>query len=771
MVRSVLTASATLAAALVRLVSPVVAQDAELADYFGFDPMEILVIDDSFGPVTIADLNDDGRNDLVVVNNRKSRLELYYQRAERPDESASDLKVNELEPLWRFRREIVTVSHRVDAVVAHDFDDDGRMDLIYGGSPSEIIMLGQTRPGVFSVVGRRRVRDLSANRDGMRIVDFGRPGGPELAALVGDEIHLFPIESDALGQPRILTVGARVSAFYANDYTGDGRADLLAVAPDERTPARLWVTGAAESTSGAASAQYRFEMPALRELEPLPFAEGRAGFATIERASKRWTLYFVEDESADDADRAPMIVYAFPKTSGPQRDVAVVDVDGDGRLDVLATDSGANALLLYRQRPGRGLGAVERHPSLAEPTVLATGQIDDDPAAEAFVLSVEESVAGRSDFADDAFTFPAPLPTKGELVTLELANLGGPTVAIVSKDRRDYTLRLIPLEGEPVDIELEGMTKSPESIVTWDADQDGRNDLLLLTPGSPMTMLRATGDGSLDFELLESDDMGQYGLVQAASAANSAFFDVDGDGAAELLVADRNFVRALRYEPEAPEEGGSAGWQVVEQFNVDDPRSELTAIAIADRRAFVMDNANRRLILLERDAEGDDGGWRETDDLDVSGFDLKSVHAADFTGDGAVDALGVGADGFAVIQLTGGGLTLREFASWRSDEEDRLEHELTAGDLNGDGFLDLVALDAGEQMLEIATISRAGRLLPVTEFEIYQSQLFEGGDSREFEPRNALIADVTGDGANDLLLIVHDRILIYPQSTTPNVGR
>ena len=40
-----------------------------------------------------------------------------------------------------------------------------------------------------------------------------------------------------------------------------------------------------------------------------------------------------------------------------------------------------------------------------------------------------------------------------------------------------------------------------------------------------------------------------------------------------------------------------------------------------------------------------------------------------------------------------------------------------------------------------------------------------GGDAREYEPSQAIIADVTGDGAADLLLLAHDRVLIYPPMT------
>ena len=47
----------------------------------------------------------------------------------------------------------------------------------------------------------------------------------------------------------------------------------------------------------------------------------------------------------------------------------------------------------------------------------------------------------------------------------------------------------------------------------------------------------------------------------------------------------------------------------------------------------------------------------------------------------------------------------------------------------------------------------------------FNTRFFTGGDSREFEPSQALIVDVTGDGANDLVLLAHDRILLYPQMT------
>jgi hypothetical protein len=42
----------------------------------------------------------------------------------------------------------------------------------------------------------------------------------------------------------------------------------------------------------------------------------------------------------------------------------------------------------------------------------------------------------------------------------------------------------------------------------------------------------------------------------------------------------------------------------------------------------------------------------------------------------------------------------------------QVDHEVIAGDVNGDGFLDLVTLDAGEQSLGILSFSEGGKLSP-----------------------------------------------------------
>ena len=46
---------------------------------------------------------------------------------------------------------------------------------------------------------------------------------------------------------------------------------------------------------------------------------------------------------------------------------------------------------------------------------------------------------------------------------------------------------------------------------------------------------------------------------------------------------------------------------------------------------------------------------------------------------------------------------------------------------------------------------------------MFEQHTFRGRTDALPEPREALVADVTGDKKNDLIVVVHDRILVYPQ--------
>ena len=753
-------------------------QSPDLAGHYGFQPLEVQKIDPKAGPIESADMDGDGRKDLIAVNNHKSRIEIYYQRpdAKPGEEKAPAAGSNELPELWRFRRETISVPNEVQAAVPFDFDGDGRLDLIYVGQPGTIGFVRQTKPGVFEVVRKVPVKGLIGSRDNLRVANVLGDGKPELIGNVGGKIMAWPLDRDQLGTPVEFDVGAgNAVASMVDDFDGNGTPDLAAIVPDDGSPVRMWLTSK-EGDRLVAGPQLRFEMPPLREAESLHLpGEKQALLGVIEKPSKRIVFSRLERAPISGAgDReASMQTWTFKDPQNRKRSYAVIDLDGDGRKDLLATNTAENAVMLYRQRAGKGFDSPERFPALADLDAVAALGARDGKPAQVFLLSEKEGVLGRCEAGTDGIGFPKPIPLPSGATPTCMALVdfnGAATLAVVAKDGRNYTLTLIPATGdEAMDpknhrtVTLGSPSKSPESILGVDVDHEGHTDLLVFTPDKPMIMVREVPDkdGKPELKTLESKDMGQFGLVQAANARNTAVFDVLGDGKAELLVADRNYVRALRYEPKPPA-GTSPGWQVVKQINADASDAKLTCVAVMGDRVVAGDRENGRLVVFGHDEKGN---WKQVEAIEVPGFKFNQIFAGAFGGDDSPSILAIGDDSFALLRLSGERWKLSEVASWRSDEPRRVEHELVAGDLNGDGFIDVTALDAGEQMAEILSFSQAGKLRYGTAFKVFETKIFSGGEPKEFEPNMGLVTDLTGDGKDDLVLLCHDRVLLYPQQT------
>jgi hypothetical protein len=775
---AIIAAAAGLAAAAAAL-----ADEPPLASFFGFEDKRAIVVDNAAGPFIAADFNGDGLTDLAIANDTKSRIEIHLQRDEPRTEFERSLEVNELPPSPWFDREEIPVSHAIGAMAARDLDGDGLMDLVYAGFPAEIVTLRQVSPMQFDIESRRRVRDLDADRNSFAMANV--LGGPELELIstVNGKIYIYNMDaSGPVGEPTVVSSDNRIFFFFIEDYDGDGRDDILGIVGESDTPLRMWLQRPAPGNPGEGTIgpELRFETPQLSEVEPFR-TPGRdaASIAVIESQSRRIVLYDLKTEAIEGsrasaagvAERDAVVeVHAFDGGPDRERSTAIGDINADGLPDLVATNTGTNSVVVHLQNESTGLASGEPFSAFKDPKTVALGQWDDDDELEVFVLSEEEKAVGIAQFnaSTGRLGFPAPVSflTDGAApVAMTTVPLGAQSagdwsaLAVVMRDRRDHTLELHMPEGqgEPVAVKLEDVNRPPQSMIAGDFDRDGDADILLLTPGEPLVMIAKTDDG---YTALYDNDMANFGLVSAAGPDNTALLDINNDGRAELLIADENFVRAAAFDAET-------GWTVVDQFTVPDAQASLGAISTFDHQGspavVAADTATDRLMLFTSSGEGEP--WTISDKLRLTGLDASSLRAGTFGGAGSSTVLVLTDGSFGVVRLDGERITLDEFASYRSDDDDRREHEIEAGDVNGDGFIDLVVLDNNEKLCQVFTISAARRLLFATEFKVFEERLFQMGGRGGFEPSAMLIEDLTGDGAADILLEVHDRYLLYPQTT------
>jgi hypothetical protein len=436
-----------------------------------------------------------------------------------------------------------------------------------------------------------------------------------------------------------------------------------------------------------------------------------------------------------------------------------------------------------------GLAEPVRFPSLADITSLSAADCDHDGKTEVGVLSVKEKIIGISKFADGRLSFPQPVEVVGEPVAMELADINGDgniDCVYISKDVNDVrSFRVIydvasagkhrepdassETEQSDVNLKLEKLTSDPEGIKVVDVDQDGLPDVLIFVKYDKPILVRQTAKGK--FEVVDSP-AAQASLIKDASLSSIAVADMNGHPGKGLLIAGKNFARSLIFVD-------GSKWSVVDQYNAHGTQDVISAVAAFDIKQIgpvkkpailLLDGQRGRLEILKA---GDDGTYRFEKEVDVGKWDVAAEHLkmlfAPFTGVDVNSILLFDGAKFALITPPSDGGAMQRMEKqfdYETEIKDGAYGNLTAGDINGDKRPDIIMVEYRHKHIEILALDRQFKPIPAMRFKVFEEKSYQDdrrqGESR-VEPRELKVADVTGDGKMDLVTIIHDRIIVYPQ--------
>ena len=212
---------------------------------FGFSGPEIFPIDSQISQLRVADLDGDGLNDLVVVNNARSKINLLYNQTGKTNltarpKPAGKRELNELPPDSRFRIESIASEKRISCLVVADLNGDGRPDIAYYGEPKELIVLYNEGTNGWSAPKRWPIDDGQLTPNALTTGDLNGDGRTDLLLLADNYVYFLAQQEDhTLAEPRKIPLSGAVKAIQVVDIDGDGRSDLLLVNWEDRNPYRF----------------------------------------------------------------------------------------------------------------------------------------------------------------------------------------------------------------------------------------------------------------------------------------------------------------------------------------------------------------------------------------------------------------------------------------------------------------------------------------------------------------------------------------------------
>lgn len=748
----------------------------EVSNQFGFTGPEIFPIDSQISLLRAADLNGDGLNDLILVNNARSKITILYNQtgATNPITKAArgeKLELNELPPDARFRIETIASEKRISALVVADLNGDGKPDLAYYGEPKELVVQYNLGDKGWSAPKLFPIDDGQLTANALVAGDINGDGLPDLVLLGENQIYILNQKPDhTLAEPEKIPFSGSVKAIQLLDINGDGRMDLLLVNWDSLAPFRFRL----QNESGKLGPEIYFTSPQISSYMADTLEGNKTNqVVTISRNSGRasvseFTLKDAETLSGNFKGGQFQLL-PLNKSEKSHRGMVWADVNGDHLPDLLVAEPESGQITVYLQKPDGSLEAPKKFPTL---TGISDLKVADDWATNGrpsiFMLSEDERSIGVSQLDEKgSLPFPTLLSIQGKPLAMAVGHLkpgAPPTLAVIVDQDGKRSLLTVSPDGKNKYQKLsENFKSNPSRITFHDADQDGLADIVVLIPYEKIKVLIQVPGADFD----EQD------VVQPGGSTEDpwmSFADTDGDGKNELLLAQKNFLRAvvLKHEPPPQDATNHGTWsfKVKEQINGADSNSRLVAATALPNGTnstpslFLLDAERKALTLCERDKSG---VWQVVHNIPLpyTQFgDLQSI-AVGSTNLNTIALMGK--EAAAWVPTQGKTWELTELDGYETPIKDGHLNDVVAGDLSNSGRKDLVFLETARSYLDLVIFDKKHKLVPANRWPVFEERSFRNHGGQFPEPREAVVTDVTGDHKNDLIILVHDRILVYPQ--------
>ena len=634
--------------------------------------------------VTVADINNDGKLDVVVTNFLTNTVAILLGNGNGTLQAPR----------------VFAVGTNPTAVAVGDFNRDGKPDVVVTNSNSNSVSIllgngdGSLQQARSLAVGISPVSVAVGKFHGNANVDVvvanagTGEGNGSLSLLAGNGDGSFQAATN------ILTGGSPVSV-----VTGEMNADLfpdLAVV-DSSQSAVLIELGSANGTFHTISKVQAQLTPIAMTLGDF-HGNGRQGdLAILSGAPAEVATVFLNSGSGRFSSG---LTSTFAVSQNPAAIVAA-DFNGDGKTDVVsASQLGDISVLL-----GTGFGRFVSATSFAagnEPRYIAAGDLNGDGKMDVAVANEDSNTVsillggGNGTFAPKADVAAGTSPfalTIGDLNGDQKQDIVVANSGQFPNDPGSVSILLGNGNGTFQAAKNLTLGNGPVSAAIGDFNHDGKADLAVANfRDNTVSILRGNGDGTFGApSIVAFPPLSQILYVVVA--------DVDGDHNQDLIVGGGSNIWTAKgnglggfAQPQLVH-SGFTGEFVAGDFN----RDNTPDLAIIDI------NANGTQFTVDVLLNNGNGTFRTASQIPIFGGFPTQITAADLNGDGKLDLAICGLNTLSVAVLTGNGDGSFSTSPNANFGSTTFAQSLVTGDFSGDGKFDIVVTGRVSNLSEGST--------------------------------------------------------------------
>ena len=556
--------------------------------------------------VVVADLNGDGKPDIVTANSFSDTVSMLLGNGD-----------GTFQTQQRF-----AVGDSPNAVAVADLNGDGKLDVVTANGSDDVSVLLGNGDGSFQAQQRFAAGDgpnsvavADLNGDGRLDLVTANSGSDDVSVLLGTGDGTFQAQQRfAAGGGSFFFLDGPRSVAVA-DVNSDGRLDLV-TANGSKDVSILLGNG-----DGTFQSQQRFpggDFPSSVAVADLN-GDGRLDIVTANESSNVSIFFGNGDGSFQTEQR-------FAAGDGP-KSVAVIDLNSDSKPDLVTANTNSDDVSVFLGN-GNGIFQPQQRFAVGDfPTAVAVADLNGDGKLDIVTANgFSRDVSVLLGNGDGTFQAQQRFSVGVFSNAVAVADLNGDgKLDLVTANFSDVSVFLGNGDGTFQAQQRFAAVNFLKAIGVADLNGDGKPDIVTASDtevGDNVVVLIGNGDGS--FQLLQRFRSG-FGIQSVAVA------DLSGDGKPDLVTAN-----AFSDDVSVLLGNGDGTFQPEQRFAVGDFPN---AVAVADL------NGDGRLDLVTANPNTDDvsvllgngDGTFQPQQRFAAGSGPRSVAVADLNGDGQPD--------------------------------------------------------------------------------------------------------------------------------------
>ncbi len=702
---------------------------------FGFGAMEIYKMDRGTHLLKVEDLDGDGLDDILFLNNGKSRLEILFRKEKGATEESA--LIDDI-----FDNQGVMTDQRVSMYRVVDLNGDNKPDILTMGTPLGLHIRWQKSEREFSSPSRLFLSDLQnimtfqtgdINEDGLEDIIVSRRKSAEI--LWNDDQQAFRETK------RIPYAGNDCFWIELIDANEDGHLDLLQYFRNQEIPLKVRL-GDGDGNFGVAHVLRFPRMKSITLVEP----EDKDPLMLSCVLNNMLGVRLYEFEKSNQPAILETQEFTPQRLSIPGKGSALylpwisADFNLDGYDDVLVSSPALSQLNMYKGCSEGLKSTAEKYDTLTEVNglaLLADGDL--------LVVSKKEKAVGihrNKKFG----IFPELLNFKGELISAT-AITGTKSIYLIRRDDDevfldcfdDSTLR----KSWP--IELDNDPSSMQAFVMENSEKEPMVGLLMFIDYSTPEMVILGENG------VEKVTASQFRALSQNLKQHQVLASETGDGKT-LIVASGKTVRKYEWE--------NGSYKILQQFNPMNEQAEANLVCRykngKQKGLMVYDSNSKNILLYHGDKSNEPKKIHITDGAD-SYNGIAQLHNKD-------RSIFILVSEQDISLLVDGGeiMTIKEQGEYMSASEKpslRLSRVIEIGNPARPA---IAVVDAANRSVEIISKQPEGIKSELIFPVFLKSDMVGPGNNHTTEPHDIASGDINGDGFADMVLLIHDNLLIYP---------